>query len=436
MPFLDYNKYPASQDSGGTMLGLTLLQAAQSGQGPAGLLQALNYENQAKQKQAELDIDKQRVDIARQQLGLEKTKSQQEAEKWARSKQAQDHFKSLIGDEGVNPGADPSVPLILAPREGTGLLGGKLTPEELRLKAAPDFFTSGDTQSALSLIGSNKSKYYEPKPVLDSSGKQVLVQFDDNGNTRQVQGYTPVQKNGTNLIVDPSTGQITFSQGGDATVTAPDGTLIRNPMMGPGRGGQGGTYVDPNTGKIISSDTARQTAMDQAAVAAVQRVEPLIDRLIKTLPQFQRATTKGKSAVQGLSNTFLGTNFQLPSTLAAGHSALNTVPEALLKAYGLQSTDKALDLVRSIVEPTPGESPENYKARVIESLNDMRGFSSQAKDRLAHGIVVQEGKQPNQAATPAPSMGAAELESWAQKTISQGANPAAVQARLKQIRGY
>jgi hypothetical protein len=168
----------------------------------------------------------------------------------------------------------------------------------------------------------------------------------------------------------------------------------KNPMMGPSRGGQGGTYINPKTGEAISSDTNKQTSQDQATVAAIQRLEPMMDDIIQNLPQFQTGKMQTKLWAEKLSNYALGTNFDLPSKYALGQSALKAVPDPLLKILGISSTDKGLDTVRGIIEPTFGESPELYKQRAINQLLRFReDYAEASKERLLHGIPLTAASQ-------------------------------------------
>jgi hypothetical protein len=229
MPFLDYKKYPASQDSDGTMLGLALLQAAQSGQSVGqGLLGALQAEEKAKQLKAEEDYRKKTLGLRQQEFGLDQQKfaiaqaqAAREAEKYGRTKQAQQTLAGLVGQEGVIPGQDKVPPELLAPLGGkgfggTGLLGGKLTPEQFRLKAAPEFFASGDQGSAYGLLSGTKQNYGTPQKAIDpNTGKPVFILTDDNGNVKTIDNYQPLVEKGLQVNYSPE-GGLEVNQGGYA----------------------------------------------------------------------------------------------------------------------------------------------------------------------------------------------------------------------------
>ncbi len=168
--------------------------------------------------------------------------------------------------------------------------------------------------------------------------------------------------------------------------------FVKNPMMGPARGGQGGTYVNQQTGETISSDTSKNTTTDQLTIAALQRVDPQVKRLMEVMPQFQQAGTAAKSYTQGLSNKYLNTDYKLPSERAEGEAILKAAPESLLKAYGLNVTNESLKSMEDMIKPGDGESPDGYRARLTRNLAEMEMFGEQAKLRLANGTTIKTPK--------------------------------------------
>lgn len=180
-----------------------------------------------------------------------------------------------------------------------------------------------------------------------------------------------------------------------AQTQAIEGGFQKDPRMGPARGGQGGTYVNPTNGGVISTDTMENTTTDQRTIAALQRVAPQVERLMQVLPQFQHANTNTQAFIQGLSNTYLGTDYRLPSEKAEGHAILNAAPESLLKAYGLNVTDDSMKSMRAMIEPGKGESPEGYRDRLTRNLAEMQMFGDQAKVRLANGNVLKAATGTN-----------------------------------------
>jgi hypothetical protein len=169
-------------------------------------------------------------------------------------------------------------------------------------------------------------------------------------------------------------------QSGDATV--------KDPRFGSSRSGAGGTYIDPITGKKISTDTNSMTSTDQNSLAGAQRVTPIINEIIQTLPQFQTAKQRGIEKVEGVSNALLGTDYQKPSELALGEADISMAAEGLIKAYGLRVSDQALNMMKDAIKPKFGESPNGYKNRLVNTLNKISEFEGQSKERLSEGSEV------------------------------------------------
>jgi hypothetical protein len=176
------------------------------------------------------------------------------------------------------------------------------------------------------------------------------------------------------------------------TAQSPSG-FQKNLAMSPARGGQGGTYLNPQ-GQPVSTDTAQMTTQDQQTVAAIQRLGPMMDTIINQMPQFQTAAAQGQVALQGVANKYLGGNYPGPSNQAAGEAAIQAVPDPLLRILGMPSTNESIKSIQQIVAPQPGESPQAYRERLINQKaifsNDYAGA---AQDRLANGISLTSSPQ-------------------------------------------
>ncbi len=402
-------------------LASSLLKSSGWQKEPVTLGQALGGGVDAMQAAGLQDLQKQALmtDLQSKQLLLEQARAKQAAGK---------KISSLLGSPAKNP---EDVGLFMTPDayKGRGYLGGELTPEQFRQQAA-GVYAEADPEAALKLLTTKTTEYGTPKAVLDESGHPKLIMTDKQGNIREVPGYLPQPRAQTSLVIDPVTNQIMYTQGGAAL---PEGWL-KDPKMGPARGGQGGTYTNPATGEVISTPTSRQAFMDQQTIASVGRVIPQIDRILKTLPQFQKVSQRGAAYLQGVSNSLLGTDYRLPSKLAEGKAALESAPEALLKAFGLNVTDQSMQMMQATVKPVQGESAEGYKHRIVEQLKEIKMFEDQSKGRLASGITLKEGNQP-QTQQAAPQYTEQQLQTMAQQAIARGANPEQVKARMQQLRG-
>jgi hypothetical protein len=273
---------------------------------------------------------------------------------------------------------------------GSGLLGGQLSPSDYSKQLAPLLMQAGEYKTGLGLLGvGNEASYGQPVSVIGPDGKPHLLQVDKAGNKRELDGYMPMPKTGSSLTIDPVTNQISFVQGVPMT-DAQGNPTIKDPRNSPARGGQGGVYRDPQTGQIISTDTNRMVTNDQTAIAAVERIKPLIDTLIKNQPQFQHATTQAKSHLQGVANKYFGASYDLPSQKAEGGASINIMAEGLMKALGLPSTNEALDMVKSAVTPVSGESEKGYRDRLNRQVKEIVNFQSQSRNRLLNGIPLND----------------------------------------------
>lgn len=177
------------------------------------------------------------------------------------------------------------------------------------------------------------------------------------------------------------------------------GGFIKDPRMGSNRAGEGGTYIDPQTGKATSTDTSSMTTTDQTAIAGAQRVTPLIKNIVKNLPQFQTAGNRLEEKAEGFANEYFGGNYDKPSQLAQAKADLDVSAEGLIKAYGLRVTDKALDMMKGAIQPMKGESPQGYENRLLSTLNTISDFDGQSKSRLLNGTDITP---PNAGAAGAP----------------------------------
>lgn len=169
----------------------------------------------------------------------------------------------------------------------------------------------------------------------------------------------------------------------------------KDPRMGSTRSGAGGTYTDPQTGQIVSTNTNAQASRDQKAIAGTENMKQYVGELAKTLPQFQRMGKRGSTALQGFSNAFLGSNYGAPSELASGEAALLEQAEGFVNTFQLNSTEENIKKGVDIMRPRFGESPKGYEDRVQKQLDDFKTQEQRAEARLAGGTPV--GQSPPQA---------------------------------------
>jgi hypothetical protein len=182
--------------------------------------------------------------------------------------------------------------------------------------------------------------------------------------------------------------------------------MTKDPTMGSYRSGSGGTYTDPVTGQSYSTDTTPNTTLDQRTVASIARVKPLIESLSNNLAQFQSASGQSQLGIgralnylsPSLANSFAPGWAALPGQYAAGHQALRTAPEALLRAWGLPVTNESLERMEDAVEPVFGETKQQYQQRLTDTMTQLQQNADQSAGRLKAGTTVS-----NQSTSPANS---------------------------------
>ncbi len=206
-------------------------------------------------------------------------------------------------------------------------------------------------------------------------------------------GLTPEDKNTATLMwkSGDKKGAIKFLQ--DAKEAAAAKTFangfVKDPMMGSAKGGAGSTYVNPQTGEAVSSNTGAMATTDQTTVAAVDRVIPQLQEMLQILPQFQSATKQVETWFDEMGNKYLGSNNPLPSEQAKGEALINNAAEGLMKAFNLPNNAESLNMVKTSIAPKDGESGKAYKTRLEHEIQNLKRVQAQAKKRLSSGTVVQ-----------------------------------------------
>lgn len=242
-----------------------------------------------------------------------------------------------------------------------------------------------------------QQKQASPLP-LSSFGKLVhdrgLAETQFGVNSQEMKTFdAAIQKAAaqtTGLQVYGPNGQLLVSQGAP---TQPFSNFFKNPLMGSARSGSGGTYINPQTGQTVSTDTTPMATSDQSAISAVDRVTPQMTNILQTLPPFQSGWKNMLTNMQGFSNRWLGSNYGGPSIRASGLASLETAPEALLKAYGLRPSEYALRVMKETIKPRSGETSAGYQQRIGDTLNQLGDFKGQSKAHLRQGIDVTKNEE-------------------------------------------
>jgi hypothetical protein len=180
------------------------------------------------------------------------------------------------------------------------------------------------------------------------------------------------------------------------TVYDPQG----NPMVQIGgssgsKGSKGGQlYQNKEGDQYISPTGAVQTNLQQRIIGQ-KIVEPYIQNMIKTLPQFQSGWTQGLSNAEGIANRWLGTNFDLPSQLQEGKASRGVAAEGMLKEFGLNATGRNLVRMEEILTPGKDESVEGYKERALRQAVQFMKTAQEVQKISRSGVPVKQGNNPN-----------------------------------------
>lgn len=174
--------------------------------------------------------------------------------------------------------------------------------------------------------------------------------------------------------------------------------MSKNPAFGSNKSGAGGTFFNPANGDYYTTDTEKNTSVDQNTIAAIQRVSPLLENLTQSLPQFQGFGGKVNLVTsQVLNSMFPGLNLQAPAQYAQGQTDINLAGESLVKAMGINPTDQNLAAMKEAIEPHFGENSAQYRTRILSTLTDLYRNQGQAVQRLKAGIPL--GAPPGQSST-------------------------------------
>lgn len=177
--------------------------------------------------------------------------------------------------------------------------------------------------------------------------------------------------NGISIMTDPETGQQMIQIGGSG-----------------GKGSSGGKTFQTKQGEIVTQPTGATATNLQSRVVGSETVEPYLNEIINTLPQFQNPVNKGKNYAQSLSNAALGTQFKGPSEQAKGKAAIKKASEGMLKSFGLNATGANRQAMEDILKPVFGESEAGYKARVQGELEDFINSKKYSQRALSRGISL------------------------------------------------
>ncbi len=174
------------------------------------------------------------------------------------------------------------------------------------------------------------------------------------------------------------------------------GGFIKNPMMGPARGGGGGTFYNPQTGKIVTSLAPGVVAKEQTQLIAIRNLNALVHHIIDLKNQLGKSQATGKVAqTPGLSflAPYVGLG-GLQSTTRQLQDAFNKATEQGLAAYNLGTQKEAVHMVTTLFRPESYETGEQYETRAKSGIDALEKRAQAAKVRLKSGIVLTPAHSP------------------------------------------
>lgn len=249
--------------------------------------------------------------------------------------------------------------------------------------------SSNDNGFTLNPMGQNIPRDSGTMSMMQQGGMSPMQGQRLPGGLTQQQGAQFL--NGINNA--PSNAPNVMNQGGNLSdlydqmynTQLQNALQIKNPAFGSAKGGAGGTYTNPLTGETYTTNTSGNTQQDQASIAALERVKPLMQEIAKNLAPFQTLSGKADLKGQEWMNKIFGQNNPLPGQYAKAQSDLELVAESLIKSFGLRTTDKTMKSMRNAISPKEGESANQYQSRISDILNHLENNVGEAKKRLSSG---------------------------------------------------
>lgn len=417
------------------MLGLALITAAQ-GNGTVDVGGLLNNALSQQRMKAENDWRAKQYDLSQKRYQLEAQQAQREAEKFNLSKQTSDAAANIIGQPGVQPGFN-DVPLFAKPVDGAGVLGGKIPMDQARTMLAAQFFKAGDTNAAANMIG-GRTRYGQPQDVMDSDGSLRLVQFDEEGNMKPVEGYQPIPKKGTSLVVGPD-GQVEFSQGGMAL----GGNSVPNQKTTSDLQGDIATAQKTLTGLDQIADNYKSDYLTYFGRGRAK----LASELGKTLgnradASFLAGRTKFKTSVEQFFNQYrkeiTGAAASVQELDRLKQSMLNTdlSPVEFEAAYSQfrDMTNRSLAIKQKLLAQGIPLGSKEFGQRMDTELLSGGGNEQSNQANPAQQAQPMQANMPTQQTQPANAPDE-KWNQWRQEMLNAGADPKAVDAKIRQLRG-
>ena len=175
-------------------------------------------------------------------------------------------------------------------------------------------------------------------------------------------------------VYDPDTGQPMVQVGG--------------PSKSGGRNGGGGGVYETQGGDQFTPVTGTTATKLQNRIIGEEQLKPLIQDIIKTVPQFQSGWKQLETKIEGTLNRWTNSDYRGPSTFKSGKAALSKSAESLINLFGLHANARNVEEVKNILNPDEDESIKGYEDRVIQELKNFAQSKSISQKQLRQGIQV------------------------------------------------
>ncbi len=169
----------------------------------------------------------------------------------------------------------------------------------------------------------------------------------------------------------------------------------------------GALMPDPNDpNRAISVPTSKSQTAIQQQLLGEKRAEPQLERLASEWSDFmdipgmaKLGVVKGGNMLGISRNDLKAHGINDPdsySKYAKAQATLKATPEAMIKAYGLNSTNETLERLQDIIAPQWGENKEGYKNRLRQQISELKSEQvSPSEQALSSGYNI-----PNVSSTP------------------------------------
>ena len=214
----------------------------------------------------------------------------------------------------------------------------------------------------------------------------------------------------------------------------------------------GGALIPDAQGGAISVPTGGTVDTAQTAISAINRVQPMLDAVIKDAPKYLGAGEKGKIKVASFVNNLKQYGGNLGGLPDATLNALNIDPddvsgynnwnsnivnsaESVMKGMALPQNADSFHQIQTILTPTEGETGKGYAKRIQSQLDQLQQQKAQQERNINYGFQVGDKSSPTQATSGASDQGAVPYVTITNKKTGETQRMSLPEARRRGIKG-